>query len=319
MAMRMEARDRELARIAASQHGLLTVGQLAEHGINRQGVHHRVQSGRLERVGRSVYRVCGAPDTALGRALAAVLVAGPDGALSGTSAAALHQLPGFSVEPLSVTSPRGRRTRATNRPSAESKRLPAHHVTRISAIRVTTVERTLFDLCGIVHARRAERTLDTALARGMVDLPRLGRVLHELAKRGRSGSALFRELLEERGLDYVPPESELEARFLEMVAQWGLEPPERQVDLGWEEWIGRVDFLWRCAALVVEVDGAAYHGSLSDRRTDARRDEAFARHGIRVLRFSWYDVVQRPAFVVGALVAHGVRAGVTSLPYGFTK
>ena len=44
--------------------------------------------------------------------------------------------------------------------------------------------RTLFDLCGAVQARRAERALDTALARKLVTLPPLWRVLIDLAEHG---------------------------------------------------------------------------------------------------------------------------------------
>jgi very-short-patch-repair endonuclease len=107
----------------------------------------------------------------------------------------------------------------------------------------------------------------------------------------------------ERNPDFVAPESELEALFLELVEGYGLAVPERQVDLGdGDSWIGRVDFLFRGARLVVEVDGAEFHDGLADRRRDAERDERLEAAGWTVLRFRWDDVVNRPA-----AVAHAIR------------
>ncbi len=112
--------------------------------------------------------------------------------------------------------------------------------------------------------------MDTALSRKLVSRASMGRVLDDLAEHGRSGTVLFRTLLEERPEEYVAPESELEARFIELTRRHGLREPERQVDLGDADgWIGRVDFLFRGARLVVEVDGAEYHDGLVDRRVDA--------------------------------------------------
>ena len=52
-------------------------------------------------------------------------------------------------------------------------------------------------------------------------------------------------LLLKRPVGYRPPESGLEARFMQILADAGEPPLERQVDLGGHDWIGRVDFLDR--------------------------------------------------------------------------
>jgi hypothetical protein len=185
----------------------------------------------------------------------------------------------------------------------ETLELPEHHTEIVDGIPCTTVARTLFDLCGDVHAQRAERALDTALARKLVTRAQLWRVLIDLAEHGRKGTVLFRTLLEERTPDYVAPESELESRFIELSKRAGLCEPERQVDLGDEDgWIGRVDFLFRGTRLIVEVDGAEFHDGLVDRRRDEARDGRLTAAGWTVLRFRWDDVVNRPA-----AVAHSIR------------
>jgi hypothetical protein len=124
-------------------------------------------------------------------------------------------------------------------------------------------------------------------------------VLDDLAVQGRKGVVLMRALLTERGGRFVPPESELEARFLDLVSDHGLPAPVRQLDLGdSDQWIGRFDFVWREAMLVVEVDGAAFHDGLLDRRRDARRVDQLESLGWTVLRFRWHDVTVQPTQVV---------------------
>jgi len=156
-----------------------------------------------------------------------------------------------------------------------------------------------------VHPKRAERALDTELARRRVTRPALWRVLDDLAVQGRTGVVLLRNLLMERGPRHVAPESELEDRFIELVVGRGLPAPDRQVDLGnVDQWIGRVDFVWRSARLVVEVDGAAFHDGLVDQRADAERDARLTADGWTVLRYRWADVVTTPQPVVAELREH---------------
>jgi hypothetical protein len=290
--------DERMDALAERQHGLITHEQATGLGLTESAIRHRRTSGALLVVHPRVYRMAGAPVTVHLRAHAAVLAAGRLALLSHSSAAGLHRLPGFAIEPLVVTT-----VRRWGRPLEEvrveqSLALGTHHATVVDGTPCTTVARTLFDLCGDLHPRRAERAVDTALARRVVTLPALWRMLDELAERGRAGTVLMRELLTERGPRYVPPESELEARFIDLARRFGLPAPERQVDLGdSDSWIGRVDFVFRCARLVVEVDGAAFHDGLVDQRRDEVRDRRLRATGWTVLRLRWADVVDRPAVV----------------------
>ena len=88
------------------------------------------------------------------------------------SAAALHGLPGFAIEPLVVTTARRWRRPLDAIRVEQSLAFAVHHATVVDGIPCTTVARTLFDLCGDVHPRRAERAIDTALARRAVDFAR---------------------------------------------------------------------------------------------------------------------------------------------------
>ena len=120
----------------------------------------------------------------------------------------------------------------------------------------------------------------------------------ELAVRGRRKLSVLRGLLADRGGKYVPSASELEARFAELLNAFGLPTPDRQVNLGdADSWLGRVDFLFRSAQLIVEVDGTEFHSSLLDRQADAERDRALQCAGWNVMRFGWHDVTDEPARV----------------------
>src|SRR6476660_3667716 len=102
--------DHRMDALAATQHGLITRAQALALGLTAEGIRHRVRQGRWRAVSRGVFCVAGAINTPHRRALAAVLASGPGATLSHRSAAALHGLPGFSIEPLTVSVPRnGRR------------------------------------------------------------------------------------------------------------------------------------------------------------------------------------------------------------------
>ncbi len=300
--------DERMDALASRQHGLITHQQALGLGLTESAIRHRRRLGRLADVRRRVYRLPGAAQSPRLRALAAVVAAGSGAVLSHRSAAALHGIPGFSIEPLTVSIPRRRRSLAGVE-LEQSLALPPRHCLVLDAIPCTSVARTLFDLCGSVRALRAERALDSSLARRLVTLPSLWRVLDDLAEHGRSGTVLMRALLTERGARYVPPESELESRFVELASSHGLPAPERQVDLGdADAWIGRVDFVFRSARLVVEIDGARFHDGLLDHRRDAERDRRLTADGWTVMRFRWDEIVNHAAAVAGQIREHLSRA-----------
>lgn len=252
----------------------------------------RVDTGRLEILSPRVFRLVGAPETPRQRAMAAVLDAGPGSLASHATAAWLWGIPGFGVREPETSRLRG----SCGWPVAlsrlhEPRLLPLEHVTTIDAIPTTTAERALCDLAGTLHPIRVERALDSALAAGRADMARMWLTFGDLSARGRPGRQAMRRILAERPPGYVAPESELEARFVALVGRSGLAQPERQVEVGGDGWIGRVDFLFRGAGLVVEVDGRAHHTALVDRRADAERDAALRAAGFEVLRFGWDDVV----------------------------
>ncbi len=145
--------------------------------------------------------------------------------------------------------------------------------------------------------------MDNAIAKRMVTVPALSVMSQELAVRGRRKLSVVRGLLADRGGQYVPPASELEAAFVELLITFGLPTPDRQVNVGDADgWLGRVDFLFRSVQLIVEVDGTEFHSALLDRQADAARDRALQCAGWNVMRFGWHDLTEE-----AGRVAHSVR------------
>jgi len=118
------------------------------------------------------------------------------------------------------------------------------------------------------------------------------------------------EILGERDADYVPPASELEALFHELVRAAGLPEPVGQLDVGdGQGWIGRVDFAYPRIGLLIELDGGRFHSALLDREGDRRRDQRLLAGGWRhVVRLSWFDLVHRSGDVLDLLRRHLVEA-----------
>jgi very-short-patch-repair endonuclease len=294
---------RNITEIAERQHGVVTLEQALASGLTPDQIQRRLSTGRWEGMGRGVYRLAGSRRTWEQRLLALTLAAGPAAAASHRSAAALLAIPGFERRaPIEVTTPRVSRHRADGEIVHRWRPFPHHHLTVIEGIVTTRVARTLCDLAGVLHPGKTERAIDNCLAMGIATPGTLQAAFSDLASRGRKGTAVLRLLLADRSAGYIPPASETEARFRDLVREAGLPEPVRQLDVGDDEaWIGRVDVAYPPARLLIELDSRRHHSSKLDVEADAARDRRLTRTGWRVVRFTWTDLVERPGWVVSEL------------------
>lgn len=191
------------------------------------------------------------------------------------------------------------RSRATHKGARvrRSKLADGERVER-DGVLVTTALRTVLDLCRSLPLPEAVAVADSALRRELVTVEELTAALCRLpAGVGRQRVA--------RVLGLVDPEcgSVLESLARVLLVQAGLGPEQTQlvVRTAAGGWIGRVDFAWPTARLVVEVDGFAFHADRASYRSDRRRGNALVLAGWRLLRFSWEDVVAHPDEVVAAV------------------
>ena len=89
----------------------------------------------------------------------------------------------------------------------------------------------------------------------------------------------------------------MEERFLRLCDEYELPRPNVNTRIEGKE----VDFVWRDARLIVEVDGYRYHRSPSQFESDRERDVTVVLAGWQVLRFTWAQLTRRSRWVAGAV------------------
>jgi very-short-patch-repair endonuclease len=260
--------DAGVAKIAARQHGIVTMRQLEAVGLSKRAAAGRVQCGRLHRIHRGVYAVGHRPPHLNSRFMAAVLACGPGAVLSHVSAAVLWKL----LEPIdgpvhvSVATTSGRKRRSGIHLHRCPSLSPPHQrqaggrgrrlsTTHRDSIPVTTVARTIEDL-------------------GASSLS------PHLIRRARRQAELKGYRLD--GVESDRTRSDLETAFLALFAFHRIPRPEVNPKLGRYE----VDFLWRAQKLVVEADTFLYHRGSVAFESDYERDLDLREHGYAVLRFT---------------------------------
>lgn len=155
---------------------------------------------------------------------------------------------------------------------------------------------------------RTEKVLDQAWRQRLID----GRYIHDLAARsggrGRSGIVVFRQALEKRPPDYQPAGSRLEERFEELVPAALRARLRRQVTVDVEPVIRTVDYRVDGLPLIVEINGEAWHSSLTDRRADDERYSHLLSLGFSVVVFWEHDIWHDASTVHDAMLRLTARA-----------
>lgn len=274
--------------LAIRQHGVITLAQLVELGLSASAVRSRVAAGRLHRVHTGVFAVGHAPLTRDGHQMAAVLACGAGAALSHRSAAAKLGLRPTDRSAIDVTSP-GRTGRARRGIDSHSgATLAPDDVEEVDGIRCTNVPRTLLDLAEVVGQRQLERACAQAEVLQRFDLHALEDVLARA--NGRHGAATLRAVLAGHAIAATITRSELEERFLTFLDAAVLPVPD--VNTRIEEM--EVDFAWRSARLIVELDGFAAHSTRTAFERDRARDRRLQAAGWRVVRVTWRQLYEDP-------------------------
>jgi very-short-patch-repair endonuclease len=307
--------DRRIAATAEAQHGLVTLDQLCAVGLSGYAVRKRVDSGRLYPVYRGIYAVGYPLLTQEGRFMAAVLACGPNAVLSHRSAAVLWGIREDDRSSIDVTAPNRRGRIPVGIEAHRDGSLVMDDRAQPRRIPCTSVARTLLDLAGVVPVWELRKAVSEAEVLRVLDLA----AMHALIRRsgGRRGVARLRLLLEEVDPATKRTRSELERRFLRMCVRVGLPRPEVNVSIAVGGRHLEVDFLWRDAGLIVEVDGQRYHGTASAFERDRRRDQRLQLAGWRVARFTWRQIERESRDLV--ITIRGLLAQHKSLPTGLKR
>jgi predicted transcriptional regulator of viral defense system len=248
------------------------------------------------------------------RAATAVARNGPDCAVSHESAALLHNIDliGDQVTEVTITTRSGARRGHRHSVHTYSNDMPDSHITRKFGLPVTNAARTVVDLARTLPYAQGVVAADSALHQGLTTPVELWQVAGEIRLK-RAGDRANRVV---RFAD-ASAESPLESLARVIFDEAGLPPPELQVAItsADQQFIGRVDFLWRKHKLIVEVDGAAKYDEDPKRaRAQLWRDKALRRAGYEVLHFNWREVTTRAGEVTASVWAEVHARGAREDP-----
>jgi very-short-patch-repair endonuclease len=289
---------RALDQIGRRQHGLGTRDQLLPI-IGPDVLQRWITAGRIEVVYPAVYRFAGAPAAAHQALLAAVLAAG-DGALASHRAAAWlwHLLPerALPVEP-EITVPSRRRPRLPRVIVHRSLDLDSERPSRRMGIPVTNPLVTILHLGAVAGDELVEDAIDLGLVNRLFTIDGLDAVHHRFGRPGRNGAGTLRRILNERALGSDRPDGLLSPRMARLLRSFDLPHAvfQHEVWINGESYL--IDFAYPEVRLAIEVDGYETHSSPRALQRDLRRQNDLVAAGWTILRFTWTDVVRRPAYV----------------------
>lgn len=255
--------QRDIELLFDRQEGVAARDQLLAAGLGEDAIAHRVETGRYRLIHRNVYAL--GPLSMRARLLAALLAGGD--ALSHASALVPFCLRAHVVT-IDVAVSRNRRDTGTLR--FHRLALADDEVTTRDELRVTTIERTLFDIAATGADIR--RHAHEAIAKKLTSQAKL-RAFAE-RHRGERGAPAIRRVAGE-----AHTRSNLERRFRRFLHDNDLPPGESNHPIG----PYHADLYWPEYQLVVELDEDGHKTELAFEQ-DRARDRYFVGLGLRVMR-----------------------------------
>ncbi len=262
---------KKLEKHAREQLGLVTRAQVDDAFGSRSSIAWKVETGELARVHELVFRLRGVEMTWERRAQTGLLIGGKGSALSHHSAALLHGLDGFHeprVIDVTVIGDRRREFAGVR-----------FHRTRISPgasviarnLEITSVQRTIVDLAGILEEEPFEKALDSANRRYVLFQLWLDDYMKQLKPKGTPGLMALKMLLALRrggGTD-----SPLEVRVLRKLRELGLKHSEEPIKVYDRNghYVIRLDFAWPELKVGIHVDSYLWHHQRERFDRDARQ------------------------------------------------
>lgn len=308
--------DDRAARVAAAQHGIVTMQQALAAGMTRNMIEHRTASRRWTSVHPGVYRVAGAPPTWRGDLLAACLAAPGTGVASHRSAALLWGLPGGTDRLVEITCGRWRRAQLPRLVVHESGVLVAPDVTDRDGIPCMTVERTLLSLGAVLPFSVVELAFDAALHRNLTTIDDVRATVRRLGRSGRNGSGVLRRLVALHDDGSAVTESVMETRLKQLFRRRRLPLPEFQHEVrAGHRFVARVDAAYPDHHIAIEYDSFEHHTGRAALVRDSRRRNALVGIGWSVISVTAADISGDGDELVSMIRAALGRSGVAQPGY----
>jgi hypothetical protein len=309
MAKSIAADDGALDRILRIQHRVVSREQALACGITRSALRHRLRpAGPWQLLLPGVYLTVTGTATAGQREMAALLHAGPAGALTGPAALYRNGITASPPRVVDVLVPLTADRRSYSFVRVHRTRRMPSMVCVDGEIRYVTGPRAVADSARDLKSLREVRALvASAVQRRHCSVSMLAR---ELEQGPAQGSRLLRAALEEVA-DGVW--SIAEGDFRTLLKRGRLPMPTFNARLYDDAGlVAIVDAWWPEVGVAAEVDSREWHLSPRDWEATMRRHTELTRRGIRVLHFSPGQIRKEPDRVLAA-IASALAAGPAPL------
>jgi hypothetical protein len=294
---------------AIGRQEVATTAQWAARGVSEGRLRHLVRTGDLVALRRGVYAraaslASAADDPARTHAFqvaAALLAADALASASHQSAAILHGLDLLKRPPeslVTLTRPPhvgGNRVSRNDLQIYTGRLLPGH-VRKHYGLPVTSVARTVVDLARTLPFMDGVVVADSALHARKTTQAELASVL--AACPGWPGVRRARRVL---AFSDHRSESVLESCARVTFDDRGLPPPELQIDIGDDEFIGRVDFCWLEYLTIAEADGMIKYADPARAAAQLQRDQLLREVGYKVVHFTWRQLFHETERVIARI------------------
>ena len=296
--------------VLACQHHLIDPAGAAAVGVHRAQLHRMVRTGHLDRIGRGLYRLAGAPETWHQQTLAAIKLAKPPTQASHRAVARLLGLSTYEAAPPEITIPSKRSFQRDGVIVHQSRDIAYVPPVVIDGIPCTPPRRLAVDI-GAVLGDTAYTTVLRDLRRDHgLSWTKLAAVLRLHSRQGRDGCGPLRRQLERYyGVEGIP-DTTLEQTVLDLLIDAWLPVPVCQLVVllpGGGHY--RIDFAYREVKLAIEIDGP-HHRLPEVKLRDARRDHRLRQLGWTVDRFDEDEITFHPERVLSAIRRRLVELGV---------
>jgi hypothetical protein len=299
--MRPEIRGR-IAERAKDQLGLLSSNDYRQCGARSDSFQRLVRDGEYEPWCPHVFRNVAVERTWRQDVRAALLDARADGVTTDVTAARLWGVPGYERRrPIHILVKRGGSHRLCHGRLHETFWLPSHHRAEVQGLPVIAIRRLPFELAPFLRPSELRWVIDFCVNERGLAVQDLALTVAELCRSGRPGSVAMRQQVDDLVPGYVPPNTVLAATYRDLCVAAGVPPGVVEIDAGGEEWIGRVDVIYRDAKLIVELDSRRWHNTRDGFESDRERTNALVLAGWRVVRITWRMLHDHPERVVALI------------------
>lgn len=290
--------DRQARAVAVKQGGVILRSQALDLGFTIEQIRHRLAVSDWIRLTDGSYRVLDMREPQ--HRLRAAVVVLPGAVVSHQSAGEIHGFPRVP-EGHAVVMVHASTTHVLEGVTVHRTRdLRADHVVSLGELPVTSRERTIVDLAGVLHRRHLAELVDDCLAGGYVTLHGLAATFEVVGRRGKKGTAALRAIIDDRLGDTAVSGSAMERRAMALLLAAGLPRPRVEFPFPWDAG-RRFDMAYPDRKVAIEWDSRRWHTRYEDFDRDRHRDREAIVHGWVVLRFTWDDLDRRPHEIVDVL------------------